>query len=400
MTRAVLSRLPIFACAGFILFLFTANIWNFAVERDWPKLRIRSASPLFGLAKPKPASWTVDAFLSGETQKAVSNILGRSLPVFPISVRAKNQLVYSLFGDSAARGVAIGRNGQLFEQGYIDEFCARGGAPDIARIETWAAAIREIQDALASAGKTFVYLISPSKAARYAEDLPRHASCAARVSAIADKLWPYHDALKSKGVHFVDGAGLITANRGEFEIPLFPRGGTHWNYLGAALALRAITDEVGSSPIGRFEFAWTSVPEAVGTDRDLVDLLNLLWPDISYPTAIVTRLRDSERCDKTPKLLALGGSFVHEVLAAATQAPCPPRIDYWFYMRTEDNGVELGHFRRAPGDASNGERLSGEPAALDENLLDTDIVLLEENESNIATTKQVGHLLEAVQRMK
>ncbi|MBM3640721.1 MAG: alginate O-acetyltransferase, partial [Alphaproteobacteria bacterium] len=140
------SRLPIFGCAGFIAFLFLANLWNFAVERDWPKLRIRSAWPLAGVAKPKPAPWTLDAFLSGETQKAVSANLGRMSPVFPISVRAKNQLVFSLFGGSAAPGVLIGRNGQLYEDIYINEFCARDGRFDPARLAAWSSALRDIQD--------------------------------------------------------------------------------------------------------------------------------------------------------------------------------------------------------------------------------------------------------------
>ena len=162
-----LARLPIFGCAGFIAFLFLANLWNFAVEGDWPKLRIRSAWPLYGVAKPKPAPWTIDAFLSGETQKAVSINLGRMSPVFPISVRAKNQLVFSLFGGSAAPGVVIGRNGQLYEQFYIDEFCARDGAFDSARLGAWSSTLREIQEMAQARGKSFVYLISPSKAARY-----------------------------------------------------------------------------------------------------------------------------------------------------------------------------------------------------------------------------------------
>ena len=107
MRKLTLARLPIYGCAGFILFLFLANVWNAAVETDWPKLRIRSASPLAGVARPKPAPWSLDAFLSGETQKAVSSNIGRKSPVFPISVRAKNQLVFSLFGESAAPGVVI-----------------------------------------------------------------------------------------------------------------------------------------------------------------------------------------------------------------------------------------------------------------------------------------------------
>ena len=123
MIRKLIQQAPIYGCAGFIAFLFMANIWNFAVERDWPHLRIRSASPLAGVAKLKPAPWSIDAFLSGETQRAVSMNLGRLSPVFPISVRAKNQLIFSLFNKSAASGVVIGRHNQLYEQYYIDEFC-------------------------------------------------------------------------------------------------------------------------------------------------------------------------------------------------------------------------------------------------------------------------------------
>lgn len=400
MTRRFLSRLPIFACAGVILFLFLATIWNFAVERDWPKLRIRSAAPLAGVARPKPPPFTIASFLSGETQKAVSTNLGRTLPVFPVSVRTKNQLVFSLFHESAAPGVVIGKNGQLFEQGYIDEFCARGDAPDAAALLEWATRIHDIQSALGAAGKAFVYLISPSKAARYAEDLPAGAPCAGRIAAVPDKLRPYLHALEKQGVHVVDGAGLMTAKRDDYPIPLFPRGGTHWNNLGAALALREISQLLNSAPTGSFEFTWTLAPEALGTDRDLVDLMNLLWPDVSYPTAVIAGTRSSEICSRTPRLLALGGSFVHEVLAAATQAPCPPQIDYWFYMRTAENGVEIGHFRRAPKDASNGSRAPADADALDENLRGADMVLLEENESNIATRPQILDLWEAVRRMK
>ncbi len=162
MTRRIFERLPIFACAGFIGFLFLANLWNYAVERDWPKLRIRSAQPLNGVTSPEPAPWTLSAFLTGETQRAASMNLGRTSPVFPISVRAKNQTMYSLFGVSGAANIAIGRGGQLFGWEYIDEFCSRGRAPTAAAgLDNWADAITEIAAAAKTHGKGFAYLISP-----------------------------------------------------------------------------------------------------------------------------------------------------------------------------------------------------------------------------------------------
>jgi hypothetical protein len=392
--RPTFSRLPIFACASFIAFLFLASIWNFAVERDWPKLRIRSAAPLSGLARTKPAPWSVDAFLSGETQKAVSNNFTRALPIFPIAVRARNQFVFSLFGFSPAPGVVIGRDGQLFEQIYIDEFCRRGAAPNPADVERWADSIREIQKAIEGAGKSFVYLISPSKAARYSEDLPATGSCAAQAAAGPDKLAPYLAALAERDVRYVDGAGLVTAKRAAFEVPLFARGATHWNALGAALALREIT-AVSPSAIGRLDFVWRETTPAIGWDRDLLDMLNLLWPDAAYPTAIIERAVAPQPCARAPALLALGGSFLHPLLIAAMLAACPPGVDYWFYMRTENNDVELWHDRRAPGDVDYGPRLGTEPGLLAENLRKADLVILEENESRIGESRQVEHLLAA-----
>src|SRR5271165_4605276 len=173
MDARLLARAPIFAAAALIGFLFLVNLWNFAVERDWPKLRIRSAEPLNGLSAEKPIPWTLQSFLSGETQHAVSSHLGRASPLFPMSVRLKNQFLYSFFGVSGAANVVIGRDGELISSEYIKEFCARGAPPG-------------------ALGKSFVYLISPSKAAYDPSWLPPGMSCPALSHPeVAEKLAPY-----------------------------------------------------------------------------------------------------------------------------------------------------------------------------------------------------------------
>ena len=142
MRRTLLHRLPIFAAAGGVVFFFLASLWNYAVERDHPKWRLRSANPLAGVAKPAPTEVSLDRILSGETQKSFSDNLAQSLPVFPFAVRARNQLLYSLFGASGASGLVIGRGEQLFERFYIDEFCRRGAAPNETTLSTLGAARR------------------------------------------------------------------------------------------------------------------------------------------------------------------------------------------------------------------------------------------------------------------
>jgi alginate O-acetyltransferase complex protein AlgJ len=400
MHQRLLERLPIFACAGFIGFLFLAHIWNFAVERDWPKLRIRSSQPLDGVARPEPAPWTLEAFLAGKTQRAVSVNLGRTSPVFPISVRAKNQLLYSLFGVSGAANVEIGRDGQLFATGYIEEYCRRGAEPDMAQINGWADEVAEISERARKLGKGFLYLVSPSKAAHAPQYMPSGRRCPALADARAqEKLEPYDEALAQRATPYLDAARLLRAARADYPIDLFPRGGIHWNLLGAALTLREATRiyaaQPQGSPIGEFDFSWREDDEAKGADRDLLDLLNLFWPDDHYPTAAIRRASAPIACARVPRLALVGDSFLRELIIVASQAPCPPTIDYWFYMRDDGGEIILSRFRTAPGEIGNGERLSADLSLLPQSIAEADAILLEENESSLALSKQVGNLLEA-----
>lgn len=401
MNARLSSRLPIFACAGLILFLFLANLWNFAVERDWPKLRIRSAHPLAGVSRPEPAPWSLEAFLSGETQRAVSGNLGRGSPMFPISVRAKNQFVYSLFKASGVSNIVVGKDEQLFEAPYVDEFCRRGAPPDPSVIGRWADAVAEIRSAVAAQAKSFVYLVSPSKPAYEPGWLPPGRSCAAlQQGRDTEKLGPYAAALSARGVPHVEAQSLMRRARAEYPIEMFPRGGTHWNLLGAAIALREMAQAFAAQPagwpLGAFDFDWREVDVASGTDRDLLDLLNLVWPPDHYPTAAVFRRGPAGACAKPPRLLMVGDSFLRELVVVAAQAQCPPIVDHWFYMRSENGEVALSRYLTQPGETGNGERLGADLSLLPESFALADAVLLQENAINLTKTRQVGELLAAV----
>ena len=404
MSPRFLERSPIFASAGVIAFLFLANLWNFAVERDWPKLRIRSSQPLNGVARPVPASWTFDAFLAGETRRVVSMNVGRQSPAFPISVRLKNQLLYSLFGVSGAPNILIGREGELFAIEYVEEFCSRGATPDAARLDAWADDVAEIGKRAESLGKGFVYLISPSKPAHAPQYLPADRRCPSLATGRAqEKLVPYDDALEARGVAHLDSAQLLRDARSHYAIDLFPRGGVHWNLLGASLAMREtariLATQPGGSLIGAFDFSWSEDDEAKGVDRDLLDLLNLFWPDDHYPTAAIRRASEPAACARTPRLLFVGDSFMRELVIVASQAECPPVIEHWFYVRS-DGETNLLRFRTAPGEVGNGESLPSDLALLPQSLADADAIVLEENEHNIASTRQVANLLDAARAAK
>jgi len=164
--------------------------------------------------------------------------------------------------------------------------------------------------------------------------------------------------------------------------------------------LRDATRILDLDPLRRFDFDWREHDLAKGTDRDLLDLLNLYWPDDRYPTAAVEGRGKSEACARAPHILMVGDSFMRQLIVVSAQTPCPPTIDYWFYMRDDHGGFTLARFVTLPGEIGNGARLPADLAELPQSFMQADAVVLEENEHNIGQTKQVGNLLEAVRAVE
>lgn len=403
--RSLLRNSPIFLVAGAIAFFFLATLWNFAVEPFFPKLKLRSAdASLAGISKPEPVPLSLDALWSGQTQKIVSNNYGRLLPPFALAVRARNQFLYSVLGAAGSGGLLVGKGDELFELFYVNEFCGRGAPPDMKRIEAWANTIREIQDRFDAAGKLFIYVITPSKAAQYPEYLPAKWNCPARANPALDKIGPFRSALDARKIRYVDAAGLIHSSKSNYPIDLFPRGGTHWNMLGAAIATQKIIhalDEAGRDQLGPLGFNYEVAMEARAFDRDLLDLMNLLWPDPHYPAPVVEIARAASTCVRPPHLVELGGSFLHEINILWEHAACAPSVDHWFYFKRGD-GFGIWRFEIPSGDTSVGlgRQAPDNPADIPASIGRADIVLLEENESSISTMKQVGDLYDATAALK
>ena len=303
-------------------------------------------------------------------------------PVFPISVRAKNQLVFSLFGGSAAPGVVIGRNGQLYEQFYIDEFCARDGAFDSARLGAWSSTLREIQERAQARGKSFVYLISPSKAARYpgrsakvralrrARDGDAREACALSRGArrsCSCAMWTARRSLRRKSPNnryrsFRAAARIGTASAA--RSPCVKRRARFPLLLSACWTLRRRRRRKPSAPTAT---CWIS---SISCGR----------------TRIIQRRRSAGQGRRAIARARRGCSrwaaaFCMKFWRRRPSRPVRRKSTIGSTCGPRTTAIELGHYRRAPGDASNGERLPATTEELDENLAGADFILLEENEA-------------------
>jgi hypothetical protein len=189
----------------------------------------------------------------------------------------------------------------------------------------------------------------------------------------------------------------MAGERDRHGIDLFPRGGTHWNALGAGLAAsRAVAilkDQQSRLDLEGVSTTWTENREPKGTDRDLLNMLNLYWPDADYPVPQINHLaKDPEQSCRPAQIMEVGGSFLEQINVALLESRCPPHISYWFYWdRLHMSFAGKGRELAPPRDE---DRLA--------DAANSDVILLEENEMNIGETdhlKALHALIRSTTRM-
>ena len=395
-----LRYLPLIIGASLPLISWFYLMWNTTAGEINPWLRFRTKTTIAGIIEEAAPILSLDAVLRGTYQQWVSRSIGQLSPVFKTAVGWKAQIYYSLLGmvpEAGATGpdsIIVGRDQQLFEMTYLKEYCAR----DLAKLQTasedWAARMRRMQDFFDARGKVFLYIITPSKVAQEPQIIPDRYACPGNAKHRAEKLDLYDEILTRHGVQFVDTASEMTAAREAYGVSMFPRGGIHWNSLGSALGTRKVIAAVNAQRpaplLATLNFTWRISYNPQGSDRDLLDLINLPHPDTHYPVPELTYQSSppANGCH-TISITEVGGSFLRLLNSTLEKLACPPDITDWFYW-------DHKHIRYAGG------RLYDLPLDADarrESLLDADVVFLEENDAAAPNSMQGELMMREVARL-
>ena len=389
------SRIPIAIGAALLLIPWFYLSWNTTMGELAPGLRFRTKQTIAGAVQEAAPSLSLHAVLTGKYQQSISRTIGELSPLFKPAIHWKNQLYYTLLRTGGSDRVVVGRHLALLEKTYLKEYCARDATAFRPEADRWAARLRGVQDFYRSRGKAFLYIITPSKVAQNPQFIPAGYSCPADAVSRASKLVVYDDLLTRHGVLFVDGASTLAAARERYGIDMFPRGGIHWNALAAALAVQrvvaAVNAQHASPPLTPFSFDWRISYTPEGSDRDLLDMMNLPDPDSHYPVPVLTYASSPPPggC-RTAKITEVGGSFMMGMNTIFEQQACPPDFTYWFYW-------DHNRFRYV------GERLKELPmdAGLrTQSLLNADVVFLEENEAVLPSSEHARRMVDELDAIK
>jgi hypothetical protein len=176
--------------------------------------------------------------------------------------------------------------------------------------------ISKVQDLFAARGIQFILLITPSKAYTYPEYIPDEFLKHKKGTTTYDSIMTL---LNKAEINLVDGQRIILEQKRKSAFPMFPRGGTHWTYLGAYYVSAELITTINKLTKKHIpELVLTGVktqspPE--GIDKDLAKLLNLMNDPLDYtaPVPSVSVKKDkSESKNSNIKVSIIGGSFTQQ----------------------------------------------------------------------------------------
>ena len=255
------------------------------------QLALVQEKPLIGFFKLQPRpEWkffTWHRWFSGEFQEAFESRLEDHIGFRPSLFRVQNEYDYRLFGIGHAEGFVRGKNGVMFEEDYIHEYTGEyfiGETPIRVKMEK----LKAVQQQLDSMGTAFVLVFEPGKAGFAPENIPErffwretgttnyeiYVKEASRLDLPVINLQEYFLLMKDTS-----------------RYPLYPQYGMHWSIYGASLAmdtLKRYIEKVRNIRLPEMVVEEIRVSDSLRwTDKDIADLLNLIFPlqasEMAYP---------------------------------------------------------------------------------------------------------------------
>ncbi len=301
-------------------------------------------------------------------QKYTETLFEKNVRLRKKLISINNQLYYSLFKKSFAENstLVVGKNDQLFELNYILDYCKT--KKELSDLATWADHIAELNHYITSQGKTFLYIITPSKAEHIPETIPDRFHCKSK--GIKDAVYQLDKLLTERNVPHVNGPDLIKNATITYNMVMFPTGGIHWHWLGSTIEAAAIVDALRLQtklPFPTLQFTYNmDKPRAGDTDRDILSVAALWEKKYSYKVPQIQFLNPTYS-GKPITLSVIGGSFNWSLNRIFLQNKLFTEINYYFYFNRHEKLIKPDQLIKWSNEINMAK------------LMKSDIIILEEN---------------------
>lgn len=330
-------------------------------------------APLKGYFHQEPLPplkyFTWHRWFSGDFQQLFTSRLNENTGFRPSLIRVRNQYDWSCFGITHARGFLKGKEGYLFEEDYIHEYTGRyfiGERPADQKLYR----LKVVSDSLKARGIPLIFIIEPGKASYFPEFVPDTFDISRRTTSNYDVFTRLATRYE---LNFIDLNKYFMAMKDTSVYPLFPRYGMHWSLYGVHLAAdslrRCIGVLTGARMPGFTPSAYKFSEHPIGTDYDIGELLNLMFPLPATPGLYPEVPFDSIPDGNLPALIVADSYYINMVETYGKKMF--GHQDYWYY-----NGSPYPHQNETPP-------VSVDKTGLREKLLQYKVILLMVSEINL-----------------
>ncbi len=286
--------------------------------------------------EPERPVFSITGFASGKFQKTAEKYISEKSGLRAIFIRIRNQLHYSIFHKIYAQKTIFGKNNFLFEKDHIEAHLGLDYL-GIHEIRNRITHLEKLQSILAKKNIPLLVILAPGKASFYPDLISDDFKVKKKETS---NYVEFKENLKNRDIHFIDYISWMQNLKGNDRTIYYPKGGTHWSYYTAALAMPVLQSEISKnlkrkmSEIKLEEEEITSLPY-YNLDSDIFNSLNLLW---SRPFGKYIRPKISISGDafSKPNLLIVGDSFYFTLSATGIPEKIfSDKSNFWYYDKTE-----------------------------------------------------------------
>ncbi len=215
-------------------------------------------------------------WFSGSYQTKKEEYLSNSFGWRNLLVRLNNQIHYSLFGTIRAKSVIEGKEGYLYETGYIDAYLGTNFVGK-QKVEEKVRKLKAISEAFAELDKHLLVVIAAGKGTYYPQYFPEKYD---DVEKQLSNYEYYAERMSVDGVPFIDFNQHFLDIRDTTEQVLYPKSGIHWSRYGEVLVMDSLLQYFESKlakDVPELKRTWVVQSTPLKRDNDLENGMNLLF---------------------------------------------------------------------------------------------------------------------------
>ena len=302
---------------------------------EGPKLSgiYKSESP------PDLKYFTWKRWFSGVFQDKISAQVNDHLGFRSTLIRINNQCDFSLFRIIHAEGFIAGKQGILYEEDYIHEYTGRYFIGKTT-IDLKIRRLKAVQEELKKRGTCLLFVIEPGKASYFPEHIPDRYRPGRRTLTNMEYMKQRLDALQAG---YIDLNSWFLSMKDTSRYKLFPEYGMHWSIYSVALVVDSLSGylrEKCGARIPGFTVERVDVSDSLqGSDRDIADMLNLVFP-LRQVTAAYPVIR-YDTAKPSLRVIGVADSYFNNIYYV--YAPhLFANTEYWYYNSTLYYGNSYG----------------------------------------------------------